>query len=187
MLFLVEHRDTIAHVLEGDAQLVLPARQLFGTSAQFVEQPSILNRYYGLVGKRRDQPNLLFGKRLDVRAREGDDADQRLLANQWHPEHRPLMPELHRFGPSVFPVNRRIFDMYRTSLEHRAAGQCAAAWRDRILRLEIAVFWGNPERGDHPAETVLQSEDKPRISPANARCSLDQRVEHRLQIKCRAA
>ena len=36
-LVAVEHRDTVAHIVESHAQLVLTAGQLLGAGAQFVE------------------------------------------------------------------------------------------------------------------------------------------------------
>ena len=51
----LEHRDAIAHVLEGDAQFFLAL-------ADFVQQPRVLHRDYRLGGEVLQQRDLLVGE-----------------------------------------------------------------------------------------------------------------------------
>ena len=146
-----------------------------------VKEPCVLDRDDRLIGDGRDQRDLLLGERLDARAAECDDADQRILADQRYPQHCPLKAELDRFGPGVFEVGRRVLDMHRTPFERRPAGQGAAAQRDRIARLEVPVFCRNPECGHH-AKAVLQLEDKPEVGLADARRLFQHRIEHGCEV-----
>ena len=73
----VEHRDAVAHVVEGDAQLGLAL-------ADFVEEPRIVHRDDRLRREVFEQRDLLFGKRPHLAARAGDHAEQRVVAAQRH-------------------------------------------------------------------------------------------------------
>jgi hypothetical protein len=100
-----------------------------------------------------------------------------IFADQRQSEHCPLTAELHRFGPGVFRVGRRVLDVHRAPLEHRSAGQRATARRDRIARLEIPVFRRDPKRGGprrgsarSAATTALPSIARANVSNGSPRC-----------------
>ena len=57
----VEHGDTVAHVLERDAQFFLAL-------ADFVEQPRVLHRDHRLGGEVLQQRDLFVGERPDLLA-----------------------------------------------------------------------------------------------------------------------
>jgi hypothetical protein len=75
----VEHRNPVAHIVKGDAQLGLPL-------ADLAEQPRILDRDHRLVGKGAHQLDLPLGERLHPLPREIDRAEHDALAQQRHPE-----------------------------------------------------------------------------------------------------
>src|SRR5262249_34483120 len=56
----VKHRDTIAHIVKGDAQLGLAL-------ADLVEQPRIVHRNYGLRGEALQQSHLFVPEPADLR------------------------------------------------------------------------------------------------------------------------
>ena len=64
-----------------------------------VNEPCVLDRDDRLIGDGRDQRDLLLGERLDARAAECDDADQRILADQRYPQHCSLTAELGSLRP----------------------------------------------------------------------------------------
>ena len=68
----VEHRHTVAHIVEGDAQLGLAL-------ADLVEQPRIVHRDHRLRGEVFEQRDLFFGKWPHLAARAGDHAEQRVV------------------------------------------------------------------------------------------------------------
>src|SRR5262249_11339152 len=133
------------------------------------------------------QVRRIYAERFDARSGEGDDADQRILVEQRHTKHCPLIAEPHCFNPGVFGVGRRIFDMHRTPLQDRSARQCPTVRSDRIARLEIPVFCRYPERSNHSAEAVVQPEDESGFGQANARRRCDQPVQHRPELGTRLA
>ena len=71
----IEHRDTIAHIVEGDAQLGLASCELVGALAKLVKEPGILDRDHRLIGERRDELDLTLGECLHSLAPEIDRAD----------------------------------------------------------------------------------------------------------------
>ena len=59
----------------------------------FVEQPHILDRNRSLVGKCRDQLDLLVGERLYFRARQAQKADWHAFALHWDAEDRAVISQ----------------------------------------------------------------------------------------------
>ena len=72
---MVEHRDAIRHVVEGDPQLRL-------TLADLVEQSGVLDRDHRLVGEGPYQLELLVGVGLDPQPGQCDNAYGLTIAQQ---------------------------------------------------------------------------------------------------------
>src|SRR5215472_6961235 len=110
----VRHQFGVAQdSIEGRAKLMahigkelrLVLARLFKLTAfvlDFVEQPHILDRNGGLVGKRGDQLYLLLGERLYFRARQTQDTDWNTLAQHRDAEDRAVISQSLCFGQSVF-------------------------------------------------------------------------------------
>ena len=92
----VEHDHTVAHVVEGHAQLGL-------SITQFLEQPRILDRDHRLIGKAGGQLDLFFRERFDARSDDNEYADERVLAQQRNAEHRAIAGKLLSFAHRCIP------------------------------------------------------------------------------------
>ena len=79
-----EHRNSIAHIVEGDAQLGL-------SIPQFLEQSRILDRDHRLIGETGRELDLFIGERLDARAGNNENADQRVLTQQRNAKHGTII------------------------------------------------------------------------------------------------
>ncbi len=75
VLLAVEHRHTVAHIVERDAQLGLAL-------ADLLQQPSIVHRDDRLRGEILQQRDLFIGKLPDLAATGADKAEQRLFLAQ---------------------------------------------------------------------------------------------------------
>ena len=73
----VEHRNAVAHVVEGDAQFGL-------VLADLVEEAGVVHRDHRLRRKVFEQRDLFFRKCPHLAARAGDHAEQRVVAAQRH-------------------------------------------------------------------------------------------------------
>jgi len=71
----VEHRHTVAHVVEGDAQLGLAL-------ADLVQEPRIVHRDHRLCGKALQESDLFLRERLDLAAARRDVAKERVVLTQ---------------------------------------------------------------------------------------------------------
>jgi hypothetical protein len=77
--------DGVADLAES-AQFLDRPGQFGGARPQFVEQPHVLDRDHRLIGKIRDQLNLLAAERSDFLAVDADRADQFALLQHRHVE-----------------------------------------------------------------------------------------------------
>ena len=71
----VKHRDPVAHIVKGDAQLGLPP-------ADFFQQPGIVHRYDRLGRKVFQERDLFVRVRPHLAAAAGDQAEQRPVFTQ---------------------------------------------------------------------------------------------------------
>src|SRR6516165_9756471 len=121
----VEHHDTIAHVVEGNAKLGLAVTQL-------LEQPCILDRDCRLVRERRNQFDLLVRERIDSDAVKTENANQSLLAQKRYAQHGPETGDLLDFRVGVFSVLQYIGNMDGAKLQLHPAGCRSATWCGRM-------------------------------------------------------
>ena len=78
--------------------------QVAGLRLNLVEQPDVLDGDHRLVGKGRDQFDLLVGEWTHFRARQGNYADRYAFAQHRNAEHSAETAQSLRFGKGVFGV-----------------------------------------------------------------------------------
>jgi len=78
------------------------------TGLQFAEQPRVLDRDNGLVGKGADQFDLPLAEWLDPLPRQREDPDRFALTQQRHTQCGSRFPDLGRFWQCVFRIGRDI-------------------------------------------------------------------------------
>ena len=101
----VERRaQLVAHVGEELRLVLARLRELPALVLDFVEQPHVLDRDHRLVGKGRDQLDLLVGERLHRAAHHHENADWNSLAQQ---RERQVSYEFHRFPLSPLHIPYR--------------------------------------------------------------------------------
>jgi hypothetical protein len=93
------------------------------------DQPRVLQRDNGLVGKGADEFDLPVGEGLHPLSREIDRADHNPLAQKRHAEHGPRFPERHCLGYSVFGVGCDVGDVDDPTLNCRPPGHAPSARR----------------------------------------------------------
>src|SRR6516165_2636451 len=77
----------------------------------FVEQAHVFDGNGGLVGKCRDQLDLLVGEGLYFRARQGQNAGWNALAQHWDAESCAEVAESWRFNQGIFWISPYIGNM----------------------------------------------------------------------------
>ena len=108
--------DDLEHV--GSGRLLLQRLGKFACARLYlVEQAHVLNRDHRLVGKGRDQIDLLVGKWLHGGTGERHHADRSSLSQQRDAEHGPELPQFYGFGQSVFRIGQHIRDVNHLGLK----------------------------------------------------------------------
>src|SRR3972149_5669892 len=91
-------------------------------------------------------------------------------------------------GPLVFGVGRDVGDMDRPSLEGGSTHEGPSSGGDRVLLEELnPLLGGSPVVDRQAVHFAAEPEEPPSLCAAKPRCVLDQRLEHGLKIKRRAA
>jgi hypothetical protein len=80
---IVEHGNAIAHVLERDAELVLPLREFGGPFTKCAEVGDAGDRDNGLFGKGLQQRDLTVGEAARLFASKLDRTNCLTVAHQW--------------------------------------------------------------------------------------------------------
>ena len=83
----------------------------------FVEQPDVLDGDCCLVGKGRNQLDLLVGERLYFRARQGQHTDRHALAQHGNAEDRAVISQSLCFDRGVFGVSLYVGNMNDAALK----------------------------------------------------------------------
>src|SRR5262249_22143738 len=108
--------------------------------AQLVEQPSILDRNHGLIGKRGEQLDLFIAERLYDRARHGEHADWGAFPQKRDPEHSSEATALLRSLPDVLRLGKHSRDMHDASCQRGSANKSPSAGLDRLCFHILLVF-----------------------------------------------
>src|SRR5262245_28684589 len=121
----VEHRHAVAHMLERDAEFLLPPRQ-------FAEQAGVLHSDDGLVGKCFDQFDLPRREGTRREALKNEGPNQIPLATQKHAQRGAEAGQLLEIRPGIVRVCKDVRDMDGTLLKHRLPEDGSAAWQRRV-------------------------------------------------------
>src|SRR5262249_42794935 len=118
----IERRaQLVAHIGE---KLRLVLARLFKLPAlvlNFVKQPHVLNRNRSLVGKGRNQFDLLVGEWSYFRACQSQDADRDVLAQHWNTESCAKVAQSRRFNEGVFRISLYVGNMNDATFDQRAS------------------------------------------------------------------
>src|SRR5262249_51172612 len=121
-------------------------------------------------------------------SRQAEDADRDTLAQERRADHTSITAEFLRLAPRVSRVVLRIENLDRCALEQRAAGHGIAPrfeW-DLLQFLQQLLRKAIVSLGTKIASFIWTYE-LPDVRLADPNGRLDQRVEHLLQVECRAA
>ena len=164
--------DDLEHVA-GRGLVFQRFLQIARAAAQLIEQPGVFDRNHRLVGEGAHQADLLFGERLDPLAREHDDANQRILAQERHPQHCAEFSDLLPGRPGVFGVVSHIHDVHDPAFEGDPAGDRPSARGERLAFDECLELGRISEGRRRSIHVTFAAHDGRRIGFAEPRRSLD--------------
>src|SRR5262249_6745625 len=154
---------------------------------QFAEQPRVLHRDDRLVGEGAHQLDLPLGERLYPSARQHDDTDWRVFAQQRYTQGRSLLCHLDRLAQAVFRIACAVRDLYQASFERDPAGDRAAGRGDRVDLEEGGKLRREAKRDRQSIRLAIATVDQHHLGFAEPSGRLRNRVQDRLQIEGRAA
>src|SRR5262249_22490018 len=97
---------------------------------QLLKQPDVVDGDHRLIGKRRDQLDLLLGERLDLGVRHRDDTDDLALAQEW--DAKMCLAELWPRPSSPLSVNQDVWDLDHLACERDAADRRTAVRQEWV-------------------------------------------------------
>jgi hypothetical protein len=161
--------------------------QVASTRLYFVEQPHILDRDHRLVGEGGHQVNLILRKRSHRGSYQRDHTDRGVLSQERHTKHGAEMTKPHSFRQSVFRISVNIGDVNDPGLESSSPRQRSSSDRNWMLFEILFEFARVAVIGGKTIDLAIAQEKKGAICLAQPGPRFDQRVEHNLEIKGRAA
>ena len=87
----------------------------------------------------------------------------------------------------IFGISPNILDVDRPTLERGPRRDRMPSGPDRVTRYELLVLWRHVVGGRHTNEIAIVSVDESPFRFAQPRRRFSERIEHRLQVKGRAA
>src|SRR5262249_29426091 len=145
-----------------------------------IEQSDVLDGNHGLVGECGHQLDFLVGERLYTLARESDDTDGHILAQQGYAQYTPSLSELICFGHVVFRVSSYIRDLDNPAFEQSSGGDSPTARGIRQILNERLILGREPTVGRQSIDLSLATENERHLGVAEMRGRLNERVEHGL-------
>ena len=165
------------------SKFVHRARQLLGSGFELLEQADVFNRDHGLIGEGLEERDLSLREKLGLGAAEVDRTDRDTFSHQWDtevcvnalpPRERAALREFVCLGLQVSNVNS-------LPIEHRSTiDRSPDQWEGRRDGNWAVV-------SDEPELLALPAEDGGVERLAEARGALRQGIEHRLDVRRRAA
>ncbi len=183
----VEHRREVAGRGVDDLQHLGGRGLLLQGLARLGQQPRVLDRDNRLVGKGAHQFDLAFAEGLDSRACERDDADRLSSPQQGDPQIGTNAADCRRSAQPIFWVCRNVRDMHDAPFESGTPGDRAPVCPELHVPHPPVPFRPHREGRSGPVNVAVAGGDQTIVSTAQAGSSLTEGVEHRLQIKGRAA
>jgi hypothetical protein len=170
------------------AQLAHRLTELARARLHLVEQTRVLDRDHGLVGEGGEQLDLFFGERAHGKARQAEDADRGSFSQKGRADHGVEATDLLNSRQLVFRIGLRIDDMHGRAFKQRPAGHALTPGLElqaRKLGFELRRKTEVCPRAKQAA--FRRQRDVTDVRLANSRGRLDERIEHGLQVKGRAA
>ena len=162
--------------------LKLPALLL-----KFVEQSGIFDCDHRLVGKGRDQLDLLVVKRAHSGPAHQDHTDQIALAQKGHAKMRAKPAQSLCFAQGVFRVGKNIGDLNGLAFQLDSPNDALSPRRKRDGLYVFNVFGRKAVARGAIVARVFRTEDLSFVRLAKPRRRLDERIKHGLELKGRAA
>ena len=160
---------------------------LASTRLHLVEQPHILDRDHRLVSECGHQLDLLVGERPRHRTDQDDYPNRRFLAHQRDPEPGANGCDLLSRQEGIFGVGQNVGNVDRAPLVQSAPCERPAATRDGRAAHEVDECLREPVVGSESEGRAFRPDNARHVGLAQSGRGLDQRIEHPLQIKGRAA
>src|SRR5262249_51962441 len=126
--------------------------QLAGPRLYLLEQPGIFDGNDGLVGKSRDQFDLLFRKWLDSLMGERNNADQLTRPQKWHTQTRSDLADRRMILVGIFWICKNVRNDRGLFGEPRAADERFPPKCVRAVTLEFEILRAQGVSGC-PAQT----------------------------------
>src|SRR5262245_35841176 len=132
----------VAHIGE-ELRFVLTCHfKLSALVLDFIEQPHVLDRDRGLVGKRGDQLDLLVGERSNIPTIDGDHANQLIVLKHRHSYHALDPTDLGSLLKFEFWVGEYIRDLNGFLFLDGPRHGCPASDLNWVLLHELFKFSG---------------------------------------------
>src|SRR5262249_52370633 len=111
----------VAHIGEKLRLVLARDFELPALVLNFVKQPHVLDCNRSLVGKGRNQFDLLIGEGSYFRARQSQNADRDALAQHWDAESCAKVAQSRRFNEGVFRICLYVRNMNDATFDQRAS------------------------------------------------------------------
>src|SRR5262245_14688499 len=158
-----------------------------GTRLYLFEQPYIVDRYDGLVGKCLDEIHLSFREWLNVCVPNRDNANNPATLFQRYAHGGLDFVADTALEAAEKRVSADIGDMYGDTMQRNPTGNRIHAGTERIfLHLLEQLGVGNLVRRDVVGAVLAQQTHMPMRCPAQPHCRLSDHIEHWLQLVGRA-
>ena len=164
-------------------QLLQIARQL----AQLGQEPRVLDRDDRLVGEGADQLDLALAERLDPAAAKRDHADRLAFAQQRYAERRADVANRNRLGHRVVRVCGDIGNVEHLTFERGSTSHRSAIDGEYPVPQGGLVLGRKGDARHRPVDLAVAGGKMSVFGATEPRRGIDERVENRLQIECRAA
>ena len=155
----VERRaQLVAHIGEELRLVLARLLELPALVLDLVEQADISDGDHRLVGKGRDQVDLLLRERLDLRSGQQHGADRRSLAQQRNAEHGAEAADTLGFVFGIFRIGEDVRDLDDAAFQRRSAGHRGPVEGDR-MSLHVLLELVGSMRGDDVKSTIHHPQD----------------------------
>ena len=141
-----------------------------------LEQPNVLDCDHCLVGKGRDQLDLFVGEWLDIRLQDGDDPEERVLAQHRNREHGPVTLLLHQIDVFIIGLLQNIMAMDCLPLRGGPPRNGARTGPGWMLLQGLHECRRSPVRGGKTEILAVESENMTPRRSAQPRGAFDEGV-----------
>src|SRR6516164_2262561 len=183
----IEHGAEITRRRIDDLQHLGGRGLLLQCFARLGQEPRILHCDYCLVGKSRDECNLLVSEQFNPFARQADYADRQALAEQWYPQQgmdaalpRVVLGLVEGVGPGIL-------DLHGAPLERGPTDDCARSRQEYQFPLTRCIRRGRRVTARPAVFAILVPVDTCVFGPAQSDRTGDNGLHDRVEIEGRSA